>query len=341
MANVVFMDGFDAYDFSKSNTTLPGFHTKWLGNMRDTGGVAGRYGGQAFRLGDSVWSPFVRTYFNDNLYLQTATIAFALFPYYVPNASGHGQFIRLMHGESAQFGMSISDIGEVKIWRGNTMVAASAPNIIKTQDWHYLEMEYVGHTTAGRATVYLDGVEIIDFRGNTQASAPYGFNGLHLNGGNVSSFCYDDMYVIDEATRIGERRIETLRPNGDISGNQFLPSTGSTGFNMLDDEFVSVDDFVSATALGAKDLFNFTNLTTTPNKIDAIQLNVWATKTDAETRQMRTLVKSGSVETESGDYNLPTNHLNMNRIENKDPATNEPWTPAGVNAVQAGYKITK
>jgi hypothetical protein len=210
-----------------------------------------------------------------------------------------------------------------------------------TNDWHYVELEFVGHSNNGRATLYLDGVQVLEFKGNTQAQSAYGANSIALRGNNGSYVLFDDLYVIDEATRLGERRIETLRPNGDIAGNDFIPNTGDTGFGVLDDPTVSAADFVSASTQGNRALYNFTNLSTVPDKIDAIQLNVWAAKTDSATRQISTLVKSGAVETAGSDTNLPSSHLNVYRIENKNPANNGAWTPGAVNAIQAGLKITK
>lgn len=342
MANVIFMDGFDAYDFSKNNTAAPNIASKWIIAAGDQlRGAGGRYGGQCVHLGETIFGTNIRTYFNENPFYQSGTIAFAALTSSIAGMEGNNSFFNLMHNNSVQFGIGMSNIGTVRLYRGGTIVAESIPNLVRTNDWHFIEMEYVGHASVGRATLYLDGVKVIDFAGNTQAQAPYGFNGLQLSAGNGSGVFIDDLFITDQPVRVGERRIETLRPNGDVS-KDFTPSDGGTSnFAMLNEPLVSADQSVSATTVGAKDLYNFTNLTTNPASIDAVQLSVWATKTDSETRQMQTIVKSGTFETTSKSYNLPTNHLDMNRIEVKDPATNAPWTTASVNAIQAGFKITR
>ena len=342
MANVVFMDGFDMYDGANNNTVRPGLHSKWIiANSNSLYFSPGRYGGQCIHFGAEIFSNNIKGYFNENLFLQSSTLAFAFITDNVANMGNNGRFFTLLHNDSDQFGLGVSNIGQILLYRGNNVVAITSPNLIRTNDWHYMEMEYVGHASAGRATLYLDGIKVVEFTGNTQNQAPYGFNGIQMTGGNAASYWLDDLYVLDQATRIGERRIETLRPNGDVSGNQFTPATSGTSFSQLNETLVSADNYVTSNLQGATDLYNFSNLTTAPNKIDAIQLSVWASKTDAETRQMSTQVKSGSVTTNSKDYNLPTNHLDMNRIENVDPATGAAWTTSGVNAVQAGFKITK
>jgi len=342
MANVVFMDGFDSYDPDATNTVRPGIHSKWVVVAGDAVSFpSGRYSGRCLHMGDSFFGNSIRAYFNDNKFYQSGTVAFAVLVNDVARAESHGQFMSIMHGQESQFSISISNIGEVVLNRSDTAVAVSAPNRIKTNAWHFMELEYVGHASAGRASLYLDGVKVVEFTGNTQAIAPYGFNGIQIQGGPGSAIFIDDLYLIDSATRIGERRIETLVPNGDLIGNQFVASSGTFQFSMINESLVSATTYVSATAQGSKALYNFTNLSTTPDKIDAVQLNVWATKTDAATRQLQTIVKSGTTETNSPDYNLPTNHTNLNRIENKDPATNNAWTATAVNAVQAGFKISQ
>lgn len=341
--NVIFMDGFDMYNFDYRNTTNPSIHSKWvLTGSDNVTGPAGRYGGKALHMGDSIYGNNIKGYWPSNTYYQTGTFAFAYLTYNVTQAESHGRFFNVLHDQGDQFGIGVSNIGEVRLYRGNTIVANSIPNLIKTNDWHYMEMEYVGNTNSGRASLYLDGVKVVEFTGNTQNQAPFGFNGVQFSGGSSNGYLIDDLYVIDQATRIGERRIDTLRPNGDVTGNAFKPNDGNlTNFNMLNESTVDPTNYVTANVLGAKDLYNFDNLTTVPTAIDAVQLSVWAQKTDSDTRQLATIFKSGTTETIGKDTNLPSNHIDIFRIEQQDPSTNADWTATGVNNLQAGFKITK
>lgn len=341
--NVIFMDGFDMYNFDYRNTTNPSIHSKWVVTGGDAlSGPAGRYGGKCIHMGDTFYGNSIRGYWPGNTFYQTGTFAIAFLANNVARAEDHGRFFTILHNQGDQFGFGISNIGEVRLYRGSTIVAVSAPNLVKTNDWHYAELEYVGHASNGRASLFLDGVKVVEFTGNTQNQGPYGFNGIQLAGGPNSGIYFDDFYVIDQATRIGERRIDTLRPNGDVAGNAFRSSdNGTTNFIMLNDALVEPSTFVTANTLGAKDLYNFDNLPTVPTAIDAVQLSVWAQKTDSDTRQLATIFKSGTFETTGPDVNLPSNHIDIFRIEQQDPATQADWTAAGVNALQAGFKITK
>lgn len=341
MANVLLMDGFDSYDFNKRVSAAPSIHSKWVVN--NTGGLSGyggRFGGQAMTLYENYGTPVASIYIPGNPYIQSGTVAYAFLTNNITTVENHGLFFQIMRDQSYQLGFSMSNIGALRLWRNNTLIAESVPNLIRTMDWHFLEFEYVCHTSTGRVTIYLDGVNVLEFRGNTQSQAAYGFNGFRYTGGSNGQVVIDDFYLIDQPVRIGERRIETLRPNGDVTGNQFTPSSGTTGTAMLNEILVDETTYVSADTAGKKDLYNFTNLSTNPYKIDAVQLNVWATKTDSDTRRMQTIFKSGSTETVSVEYNLPFNHVNLNRIEQMDPATGQPWNTTAVNALQGGYKVS-
>jgi hypothetical protein len=341
MANVLLMDGFDAYDFNKKNTAAPSIHSKWILNLNvNQFAYPGRYGGQALGFNDQFNNPYAKIFIPGNPYIQSCTTAFALIFQDITRAENSGKLFQIIRDQESQMALSISNIGALRVWRGDTMVAESAPNLARTMDWHYLEVEYVCHTATGRIAVYLDGTKVLEFKGNTQNQSAYGFNGVMFSSSGNNTLAIDDFYMIDQPVRIGERRIETLRPNGDVAGNQFTASSGANNFAMLNETLVDETSYVTADAVGSKDLYNFTNLSTTPYRIDAVQLNVWATKTDSDTRQMQTIFKSGNTETTSPSYNLPTNHINMNRIEQVDPATGAAWTPNGVNALQAGFKVS-
>ena len=262
--------------------------------------------------------------------------------YQTPLVTGQGpvgQIIQFLNDSSSQFGIAFSSIGQVQIFRGNTLLATSVPNLTKQDSWHYVEMEYICNTTGGIANVYLDGILVVSYVGNTQNQTAPGVNGFQIIPNAFTQTTYiDDIYVISNSVRLGERRIETIRPDGDFSVT-FTPSSGTSNFAMLDDTLVSSNDYTSATAVGSQDLFSFSNLSSIPATIDAIQVNVWATKTDVATRQLADVLVSGSQTVVGTPDNLPVNHTEISMIANQDPNGNVPWTAAAVNAIKAGYKI--
>ena len=339
MANVVFMEGFDSYDSANTQTSHPGFHSKWyIPNAGNVNFQPGRFGGQCLHMGDDDYGNQVRAYFNGNPYLTSMTIGFAMFCGNVTATERYGQFLNLMHDQGDQVGIAITNIGQYQLWRGGSLLAQSIPNLTRQGDWNYLEVELYSNTTNGRMSLYLDGALVVEYRGNTQNQLAYGINGIQFGGPSGNGYLIDDLYVTSTSARLGERKIETLRPNADVS-TAFTPSTGTSNFAMLNETLVNDTTYTTGNAVNATDMFEFTDLATLPSVIDAIQLNVFATKTDVATRQMVTLVTSGTQTTVGPTYNLPQNHLNMNRIENTDPNTGTDWTADGVDAIQAGYKI--
>lgn len=338
MTNVLFMDGFDAYDFNNTNSGRPSISDKYV-VANGPRGTTGRYSGQALYMSNDISGPNIWGYWPS--YVTSCTLGYAFQTTSVINNSG-SQKIMLTHDGNDQIGVGISNMGHINLWRGGTLLAQSPINIIKTRLWHYIEIELFSNTSAGTCNVWLDGVKVINFAGNTQNQTVYGINGIHLgNDSGNGEYFLDDMYIIDQSTRLGERRIETLYPNGDTTQKDFTPSSGTDNFAMLNSTLVEGTNYVSSTTPGASDIYNMTDLTSTPTTIDAVQLSVWAQKTDSQTRSIETILKSGTAMTYSPESYLPSTPTNIWKIDQVDPQDGAAWNKTKVNAVQGGFKIIK
>tara|TARA_R110002126_G_scaffold70402_1_gene177183 strand:- start:945 stop:2222 length:1278 start_codon:yes stop_codon:yes gene_type:complete len=84
--------------------------------------------------------------------------------------------------------------GGGNVWKafrgGNEIASSSSSGTLQT--WAFLEMEVYSHVSNGRFKVWLDGVLIIDFTGNTGGSSSAR---LGLTGSNQP--CWDDVVVQD------------------------------------------------------------------------------------------------------------------------------------------------
>lgn len=341
MPNVILMDGFDVYNIAATNTTDPGIHGKWVTTSAYSG-ITGRYGGQAISFDASIFNRNLIGFFeknsSDSSFYSTITASFAFRMTAIEGISGES-IVEFHHQGEHQCGVGFNAIGGIITKRGGTVTATSLPNLVKAMVWHYIEIETVINSGSGRMTVFLDGVNVLEYTGNTQNIGPYAANGIRFNNMRDITWHLDDLNVVDVASRIGERRVETLRVNGDVSGNAWIPAVTGPGYDMLDDILVDMNTYVSSNTVGAKDMYNLSNLSTNPTTIDAVQLFVWAQKTDSDTRTMTTQMKSGSIETTSTPYNIPSDSIPLTRIANKDPNGNIAWTTAAVNALQVGFRI--
>jgi hypothetical protein len=163
---------------------------------------------------------------------------------------------------------------------------------------------------------------------------------LSSDGSFSTQRIYDDLYMTNTATRVGERRIDVLRPSADTAQKDWTPSTGTNNSALVDDTTFNDDtDYVSASTVGNKDLYDIGNLGFTPAAITALQVTYRARKDDATTREIRANVKSGSTTANGATKGMTTSYQTFFDIYETDPATSAAWTTSAVNALQIGPEV--
>lgn len=95
-----------------------------------------------------------------------------------------------------------------------------------------------------------------------------------------------------------------------------------------------------SSTVGSQDLYAFQPLPITPASIVIAQLRTTARKSDAGTRGVQTLLTSGGA-TVTGTQQILASSYNAYLTQYAlDPATGIAWTAAGINALQAGIKVS-
>lgn len=345
---LLLMEGFDVYNGLGANT---GLISRWAapgGSGQSM--TAGRFGGQAWRLQPAIGQAIMRQ-------LPAAGTTFAvgaairctsLFPG-TPSAKAH---ICLYNNASGfQTSIVFDANGSISAWRcsgdvSGTLLGTSAINVMAANVWHYIEVEFVISTTVGRVTVYVDGVQKLNLTGVNTANLGVGTtadsirlsstNGGNGNGGFVD---YDDMYIIDAAAKLGERKVETLVPTSDVAA-VFTHNIGTSNFSAVDDPQANGDtDYVQSSNVGDTDTYGFSDLTSVPATIDGVQVIAFAQKTDAATRAINLQLKSGATTDNGANFNLAVGYQRFDRLLGLDPNGSIAWTAANVNALQGGPKI--
>lgn len=340
------IDGFDLYNGVGANT---GVQAKWINNGTFSM-VAGRFGGQAFRIGTGASNSGSQRIWPSNYAEFTVGIAvrYYVFPT-VTNSAGH---IIFMDSTSTQCGITVNTSGAVEIRRFTTLttsttLATSANSVISANTWHYIEMETVINDTTGSMNVYVDGVLAVSVSGaDTKTSANNYANRISIGNsqGNTAaagSIDFDDYYLTDSATRLGERRVETLMPNADTAQKDFTRSAGSDNFALVDEALSNGDtDYVQGSTVGNLDRYTHAGFSVPPTAISAVQLTSFALKTDANSRSIALHARSGATDSDGPNYALAASYGKFDRILETDPATSTAWTPTGVNSLQFGPKVT-
>ena len=342
MPNVLLMEGFDLYNGTTGTTGLGQF---WYGNI---GGSLplGRWGvGQSWQTGSGTSSRIERD-------LGTIYPSISVgFSFMFAGGGGHQNPVFTVLGENSEYHMGLRphEEGGFEVWkmsaRNSGTVVGSCPNgKFAVGTWNYLEVEVTVHPTNGVFRLYMNGERLINLEnintrsGTTSQGIKRVSYGNHNGVSGGPFYRMDDMYVAEGATRLGERRIDVYRPITDVQ-KQFTPSTGTDNFAMVDDTLTNGDvDYISTSTTGATDLYEFSNLTSTPMEITAARIMMFARKSDTEERILTLQVNSGASVTDGPDHYLSTDYRGYERIMPQDPAGGN-WNVAKINGLIAGPKV--
>lgn len=352
---VTWTEGFDMYNGAGVNTGLLG---RWLSVTTFNGGAAlsmttGRFSGQAFRLTNATStggtiSSLVKGVVAPSGTPTSGSCGFAIRTSNFP--SSMGRILEFCNaGGTEQCGVGINSVGTVFVYQGagGSTYGSSSIGLIVANTWYYIEVEFTISGSTGSMNVYLNGSSILSVSSqNTLGAGSGGVNIVQLCShfptvvsGGANQLDFDDMYFTSTSTRLGERRVETLRPASD-SSVQWTPSSGGNNFSRVNEATVDGDtSYVSTSTVGFRDLYGVTPLSTTPTVIDAVNVVSFSEKTDATTRAIYHSVQSSGTDSDGTQINLAASYTRLDRLILTDPNTSTAWTASGVNNLLIGPKV--
>jgi hypothetical protein len=328
-----FFDGFDTYASVTTDMIAAGWTSATIGSISSSGRFAGS---RCVDIGAS--NNFLRYPFPASS--DTITVGFAI--KYTNNPSATGDDVALLENAGAtivRIGIDLN--GALRIGRGDfttNLISQSANSLLIKNNWHFLEVEIVRNASTGQVRAWIDGAQVINDTGkNTGASA---LTTLAFRRG-LDSTLYDDFYYGDAATdHLGDCRVETLCPNADTAQADWTQSTGGTHFGVVDEQPQNGDtDYVSDATVGHKDLYDCTNMGSTPSTVHAVMTEMVARKDDATVRAVRNNLKSGATTGNGATRTLSTSYAFYKDLYLTDPNTAAAWTAANVNAAQVGPEV--
>jgi hypothetical protein len=224
------------------------------------------------------------------------------------------------------------------LYRGGTggTVLGTSSSAIPSSAWQYIEVEFTRNASTGACNVYANGTQILALTGVNTGAADIlvmGFAAL-----NVSDFV-DDYYVVSGATKLGEQRVVTIRPDADTAQKDFTADSGTDNYARVNESPVNGDtSYVTANTNDAEDLYTLADLGVTPASITAVQAVVIARKDDAADRGVQTIIH-GSTDTGGTVMGLSTSYAAAVDLYEENPETSAAWTESDVNALEAGMKL--
>lgn len=336
---ITLIEGFDFLTAGDVLTLYP------LSDALSPSIITGRFGGQAWRADAGNQNRFLGLPASGG---TTVTIGAAIYiPQTLLNGAGASPgtgLIRFYDSANAiQGGVQMGSNGTLYVTRStNVLLATGNPGDVVGDAWNYIEVEWTLSDTVGVVNVYVNGALKVSVSGvdnKNSGSATIGSVRLTPSGTGTNGLAFDDIYITDTAARLGESRVETLRPTADDGTQQWGRSTGANNWALVDETPQNGDtDYVLAASAGLVDKYTMGDLSSVPSTIHAVQAVMVARKDDAAARSLRSKLTSGSTLANGATRALGSNYQVFSDVWALDPNTSGAWSASAVNALTLGLE---
>lgn len=253
--------------------------------------------------------------------------------------------------------LRVETTGAVTVKRGTglasdpTLGTSSGP-VLVANGWQHIEMKVVFHAETGSVEVRVDGVPVIsepniDTLGALSGPCAQMAVAYDRQAAAPSQNTYFKDLVIYDGTGdynndfLGNVHVIPLITDADVSLN-WAPSSGSTGFNLIDESppndsgYISADDAPPAPAV-----MSLTNLPEDVTSVKGLMTLVRAWKTDGGDGNLQVSLVSNSVDADGADRPVTVAPTYWYDISEEDPDNpGNPWTPTAVDAAQIKFNRT-
>lgn len=258
------------------------------------------------------------------------------------------QFISWYDGGTQQLEARVLADGSIGVYRSTTLLAQSSPGLVSTNTWHYISFKITFSNTVGQITCKIGSTTIINTAANldTCATANEYCNAIYLYSLTTTVYI-DDFYIADTvagnvADIVGDVKITTLYPDADGTYDDFTPSdSGGLSYAMIDEaQLVAETDYTYSTTVGHKLTTSMTTYSDV-GTIYGVQTCAAVKNSDAGTMNVRTLIRSGEVptDTEGADFLLSQTVKACLTVFEHEPEDTVDWTAGDINAAEFGVKI--
>jgi len=215
---------------------------------------------------------------------------------------------------------------------GATIASGAIPVTIAT--WFLLEGHVVIDNATGVFTTKINGVQDVNFSGDTQGTANATVTNWRANITAGTTVYYDDI-LFDDAVWIGDSHLIYLYPTGAGYSTQWTPSAGAN-WQCVDERPCSDADYNSAASGGLIDGYGMVDYTGTDLEI----IGVWALACATSTvggEQMKVGFRTGGSNYVSAAQALATgtSQIVPGDYHATNPATAAAWIDADLDGIEA------
>lgn len=191
---------------------------------------------------------------------------------------------------------------------------------------------------AGRFKVVVDGVDDIDYTGDTKPGAETTFDNVVMGARAGEPNFVMDNFIIDDAAMPLGLLIQKIVPTGAGTTTGYTPSTGSN-YACVDEVPASDTDYIHTNTPDAIDSYATGNLTGDIGSVACVQVQVRAKyEGSPAVPNIAPLVRSGTTDYAGANQALTTAYASYYNTLVTDPDTSAAWSESGVNALEIGVK---
>lgn len=224
---------------------------------------------------------------------------------------------------------------------GSTLVGESAGGLITVSSWFWLEAKVIPGDGTGQIIAKMNNTDVVLNLTGLTIAGPFTRVqiGCVANSSGSNSVDYDDwVWWSGTGGDITDFMNDTFlivgAPTADTAVADWTPSTGSTRYNLIDEDVPDSADYIQSTAVGDACEFTHPAFNLGVGSIAAIASQTRALKSDAGAASYKTGIKSGSASCMSDEIALATGAVVHKHICERNPDGNVLWTQASANAAR-------
>lgn len=237
-------------------------------------------------------------------------------------------------------------------WRGDDTLLATGSIVTSDNTWYWVWGYMKIHDTTGIVRLKVNGTTDIATTTGLDTRSDSGASGDTIDRWNLgidTNFMYDDCYVQDatgttnngDDIDIGEVTIPYIVPDsaGDTTG--MTRGGADSGANWSQMEEVppnDATDYVEHATSGTLDLYNLTTISNM-GTVKGVAVRNRVQKDSANSKQYRSLLKSGGTVSNGPDIALGTSWQSFVRNLRKNPVTAADFTSGEIDALQIGQEV--
>jgi hypothetical protein len=337
-----FCDGFDNYNSASALYDTTNGSTSFSTSYRRFAPPAGLPGqGIKFAPGLSSWI-LKNLKSNQPTLIIKVAVNFLTLP-----TTGGGGFMQLADNGSDQVTLCLNPNGSLALYRGRgisgTLLVTSSPGIITGGQWYGIEMEVTINSSTGSASVWVNGIQVINATGlNTSGDDNAYTNQIGIGDFNnvFGSGVYMDDFRVWDATGSTQNaplgvdsQLVTKLPSGAGASTGWTPNGAAANWQCVDDNPPDGDTtYVSSSAASTADAYAMPSAGFTAAPYMVVARSYVRNAGGSPTMQIGV---SSSGTTGGGTAFAPTgSYAFADTCIALDPHTSAAWTAAGADAAQ-------